>query len=29
MVFTKIGGHWLFLYEDARMIRMDKANDPR
>lgn len=29
MVFTKIEGHWLFLYVDARMMRMDRANDPR
>lgn len=29
MVFTKIEGHWLFLYVDVRMIRMDRANDPR
>lgn len=29
MVFTKIEGHWLVLCMDIRMMRMDRAKDPR
>lgn len=29
MVFTKIGGHWLVLCRDMRIMRMDRANAPR
>lgn len=29
MVFTKVEGHWLYLYMDMRMMMMDKAKDPK
>lgn len=29
MVFTKVEGHWLFLSVDMRMMRIDRANDPK
>lgn len=29
MIFTKVEGHLLILCIDIRMIRMDRANDPR